>query len=405
MLRSVFRAYREAYSGLPRATWLLAGAAFFNRAGHMVLPYLALYLTSQHGYAADQAGRFIGLYGVGAFLGAYLGGEAVDRFDSVRVQIFSLLGTAVGYGILSQAQTTTQIGAVLFGTALVSEAFRPASLASVAIYNPEAVRPRAFGLVRLAVNLGFAMGPTLGGFLAAVSYSWLFAVDAATCLAAGLFLAVTMRGQRAFEHEPSADELAGVRRSPWRDKVFLSILVLLLGIGAIFFQFESTYTLYLHEVIGLSEAGIGPLFAINALTIALFEMLLIKRLENASPLRVVAFGALFVTMGFAGLLLFEHIAWVVVTLLMWTIGEMLTFPILSNVVSSRADRFSRGRYMALYTMAFATAFSTAPILGTMLYEHVSPRAPFAACGVVGLLATAGFFALDRRASAMDAHRR
>lgn len=404
MLRIVFRAYREAYSGLPRATWLLAAAAFFNRAGTMVLPFLALYLTSEHGYTPERAGRFLGLYGVGAFLGAYLGGELTDRFHPVRVQVFALAGTAVGFGVLSQAETTTQIGAVLFLTAVVSEAFRPASLAAVAAYSPPAVRSRAFALTRLAVNLGFSLGPTLGGFLATIGYTWLFVVDAATCLFAAVFLALSMRRVPVFADEPSAEELRGVRRSPWRDPVFLWMAVLLMGTGMIFFQFESTYTLYLHEIVGLSEARIGPLFAVNALTIAAFEMVLVKRLENVRPLRVVAFGALFVTVGFAALPLSTALPYVVATVLVWTIGEMLSFPILAGVVSSRADTASRGRYMALYTMAFATAFATAPIFGTMLYQHVGPRAPFAACGAVGLLATIGFFVLDRRAPAIDARR-
>ena len=84
-MRKLLGAYREAYSGLPRATWLLAFVALVNRSGTMVLPFLALYLTSQRGFDPDQAGLFLALYGLGSAGGTYLGGVLCDRLGALSV--------------------------------------------------------------------------------------------------------------------------------------------------------------------------------------------------------------------------------------------------------------------------------------------------------------------------------
>src|SRR5258705_13216290 len=77
-MRGVVNAYRDAYSGLPRATWVLAAVCFVNRCGTMVLPFLMLYLTSQRGFSAAASGVVLSLYGVGAGGGAVSGGVLTD---------------------------------------------------------------------------------------------------------------------------------------------------------------------------------------------------------------------------------------------------------------------------------------------------------------------------------------
>ncbi|MBS1566045.1 MAG: hypothetical protein JST39_16775 [Bacteroidetes bacterium] len=80
MLTSTIHTYRNAYTGLSRDTWLLSIVMLINRSGTMVVPFMTLYLTSpQMGYSIGQAGFVYGLFGVGAFIGAWLGGKLTDR--------------------------------------------------------------------------------------------------------------------------------------------------------------------------------------------------------------------------------------------------------------------------------------------------------------------------------------
>ena len=82
---------RRAFSGLPTEIWVISGALFINRFGTMVLPYLTLYLTENHGYSDFQAGLMLSVYGVGSMLGAWLGGKLARPIGPIRLQIILFL--------------------------------------------------------------------------------------------------------------------------------------------------------------------------------------------------------------------------------------------------------------------------------------------------------------------------
>ena len=112
MLRATIRTYREAYSGLSRELWLLSLAMVINRAGGMVLPFLALYLTNDRGLTVGGAGQILALYGIGAIGGSFIGGWAADHIGATRTQQLSLLLGGVGYFWIS---FLTSVEAILYG--------------------------------------------------------------------------------------------------------------------------------------------------------------------------------------------------------------------------------------------------------------------------------------------------
>ena len=126
MLRVIARAYRSAYTGLPRDLWVLSAILVVNRAGSMVLPFLSLYFTQVRGMPITQAGRLLSLYGMGAIGGSYLGGWLSDRIGATRTQQVSLIGSGFGYLWISTLETFWSIGAAMFVLSIFVEAFRPA---------------------------------------------------------------------------------------------------------------------------------------------------------------------------------------------------------------------------------------------------------------------------------------
>lgn len=91
MLQRTLHLYRRAYKGLSPSVWLLAGVMLINRCGTMVLPFMTLYLTQHLHYSVQDAGIVMAIYGLGAFVGTFLGGRLTDRFGFYYVQLFSLL--------------------------------------------------------------------------------------------------------------------------------------------------------------------------------------------------------------------------------------------------------------------------------------------------------------------------
>jgi MFS family permease len=395
MLRSIAASYREAYSGITRPVWLLSIATLVNRSGTMVLPFFALYLNEELGFTPAEAGRTLALYGLGGMAASFLGGWLCDRFDPRRVMTWSLVLTGAGFLILGHLRERWTIYLAVMALSIAGEAFRPANAAALAAASDPAKRVRSFALNRLAVNLGMTLGPAVGGFLAAYDYGWLFKADGMTCLLAAGLLQLSFReagGLEAPRAAPLSVALSGP--SPWRDGPFLALLGLMFLVATVVFQVMSTYPLSLRDLYGLSEAGIGLVLAINTFLIVLFEMVLVHSLADRDPYKVLGVGGFLFCAGFALLPLGSSFAYAAFTVAVWSVGEMLSFPISVAVVADRAAEANRGRYMGLYNLAFATAFVVAPLLGTWIYQSFGPRALWYGCGAVGVVVWIGFYALS-----------
>ena len=385
------RQIRAPYQGLPRTVWMLALVIFVNRSGSMVLFFLTLYATEKLGLSMARAGTLVSTYGFGALFGSYLGGWLSDRWGTHRVQFWSLLGSGVGYIVLGYMQTFFSLMITLFIVALVAETFRPANAAAVAEASPADLRARSYALNRLAVNLGIAVGPAVGGFLARIDYLWLFWADGLTCLASALFFRVFVKNLPAPEHVDTG--LPG--QPPYKDRLFVSILILSFVMACIFFQLFTTWPLYLRNVYQLLEPQIGSLLAMNAMLIVLLEMPLIYRLPAKRNYQILSVGSFLLLIGFGLLPLGHGYAFVIMTVLIWTIGEMLVFPILMSVVANRASDRQRGQYMGWHTLVFSLGFVVGPTLGSRLYAGLGGTVFWLGIGGLGAVVACGFYVLHQ----------
>jgi len=404
--------YREAYRGLPPQVWRLAVVAFINRSGTMVVPFLTLWLTGERGYSSGQAGVFLTLYGLGGLAGTYLGGWASDRWPPRRLQIASLTATGVLFFLLGIMPGTLSIASTLAMVALAGESFRPANATSLTRWSTTEVRSRSFALRRLAINLGMTFGPAVGGYLALVGYGWLFVVDGATCLIAAVALARLLPDEPSPASATSSSAPSGPaglpgsagsqprsgrppEPSPWQDRPFLLYLGLLMGLTLIVFQFASTWPLTLRDLYGLRENRIGLLLAVNTLLIVAVEMVLIHWVQRFDPLRVMALGALWVGGGFALLPFGSSFAFAGLSVVVWTVGEMLSFPLSESVAATRAGERNVGAYLGLFATAFGLSFAVAQTIGPWIYQTWGPRVLWLSAGGLSVGVAAGLLGLRR----------
>jgi MFS family permease len=394
VVRVLLRLYRSAFSGVPREVWALSTVALVNRAGTMVLPFLTLYLTQRLDLTPARAGQIVGCYGLGSVAGSYLGGWLSDRIGARRVQLLSLTASGLGFLMLLYLHDFSSWALGVFCVSTVAEAFRPAMMVAVADASPPSVRPRAFAAVRLAVNLGMSIGPAVGGLLAARHYRWLFIGDAATCWAAAVVLLVAVRDRSSIptDRRSTAFRTTG---SPWRDPPFLGFLALTMMFGVVFLQIFTTMPIYFKQHYGFAEDTIGLLLALNAILIVALEMILLRALENRDRVSVAGAGALLACAGMALLPLGSVLSMAVLSVVIWTFGEMLALPMCNAIAADRAGTNPMGSYMGAYTLAFSVSFVLAPVLGTIVYQHVGPDQLWYGVGVTGVLLAAGFGLLSR----------
>ncbi len=127
----MIRAYHRAFSGLPARVWILALVLLINRAGSMVMPFLALYVSKVMHYGDEYAALVMAFYGVGSLLGNYAGGWLTERIGAFRVQFWSLLLNAAGFILLSTMRGYAPFAITLVGVSFVAEVFRPANATAV----------------------------------------------------------------------------------------------------------------------------------------------------------------------------------------------------------------------------------------------------------------------------------
>lgn len=405
MFHQTLSLYRSAYGGIPRRVWLLATVLLINRSGAMVIPFLTIYLTSRLGFSLEQAGLIVTVYGSGAIAGAWLGGKLSDTIGFAPVQFWSLVMNGLLFMLLGQMRSFPQVIAVMFVTGLFAEAFRPANSAAVAYYSDTASRIRSYSLLRLASNLGFSVGPAIGGLLATVSYHLLFWTDGFTCIAAAILLRVFLKpvhgtgGKSMVAEKPLHD---GV--SAYNDKVFLFFILLVTMFAICLFQLFNIVPVYLKEKVRMTEALIGIVMSVNGILIALIEMVLVYKLENRRPdVAYMSIGSLLLGAAYLSFNLLPPVfAVAFVYIVLFTAGEMLSMPFMNNFWIYRSKAHNRGQYAALYTIAYCVATIAAPTLGAFVVERAGFANWWFIVGGICVLASIGFRVMLKRGSTQSA---
>ncbi len=398
MLLKIKNHYLSSFSGLPRDAWLLAGIMVVNRSGTMVLFFLMLYLTQDVHLSVSAAGQILSLFGLGAMGGSWLGGWGSDHLGTKRIQVGSLIAGGIGFILLGYVKNVWAIAAMVFMVALIAESFRPASITAMANVCVPEVRTRGLALNRLAVNLGVSVGPALGGVLAGYSYKYIFWTEGLTSLLAAVLVIFLFHEKKtamvdAKEKHPLAEQ------PPYKDGLYLRLLLMVFFLGFIFNQLFNTWPLFLKESYHYHEARIGMLMAMNAGMIVLFEMVLVHRLEKKHPILLITMGAVLISLGFGITGFSGSLIFIALSVVLWTTGEMLSFPFLSSFIANRAHQNRRGAYIGLLTFTFSFAFVIGPLLGSWIYQSFGPLVLWKGILLIGLILLSGFLDLWRRVKA------
>lgn len=372
---------RQTLRELPREAWVLYLGTFVNRFGSFVLPFLVLYLIKR-GYSAVQAGAVVGLYGVGSLLASMAGGYLADHLGRRATIAASMFSSAAILVVLSQARHLAAIAVLTTLAGLTAELYRPASGALLADLVPAGRRVTAFALYRLAINAGFAMGPAVAGFLADRSFLWLFVGDALTSAVFGI---LSLLALPAGTHARPAQEQQGeAARTILRDRTFVRFLVASILVGFVYVQSISTFALHVRDS-GLSNAIYGSLVSLNGLLIIFLELPITGITQRLPARGVIAAGIAVTGLGF-GLTALAHTApALALTVVVWTMGEIISAPVGSAYVADIAPLHLRGRYQGAWGLTWGLAFILGPVLGARLYAWNAGRF-WTICAGLGVVA-------------------
>ncbi|MEU9994773.1 MFS transporter [Streptomyces sp. NPDC050848] len=398
----------SSFRGLPPTVWTLFAGTIVNRLGYLVTPFLVFFLAAR-GVTGTDTSYVLGALGAGNLLGPALGGVLADRIGRRPTMLIGLLGAAAAHGALFVAPGVWTMAAAALLISATGAMVGPAAYALMADAVDAERRQRAYALFGWGVNIGTAVAGVLGGFLAAHGYWLLFAVDAGTMLIYATIVATRLNEERpkntpTLSTSPSSSPSDGGMGYGvvFRDRLALALLPLL-GIQLFVYSLtEVALPLAIHDS-GLSPAVYGAMAAVNAIMVVALQPFVTARLAKLPQLAVQCAGSVLIAVGVALTGLADGVVGFTVSVVVWSLGEVVVAGIAAAIVANLAPAHARGRYQGAFSWTWGLARFGALTLGVTLYTGFGPTLLWGTALVGGVLAAAGTWALRSRVERRMAH--
>ncbi len=375
-----------------RRLWILAIGWIASSAGFSIsIPFIAIYFHSELGISLIEIGLFFGVTAIIRATTQAMAGELSDRLGRyslmvtaqlIRTFIFFVTAIAIYYesGFLV-------LGSLLILNAIFGAIFQPAAQAAVADLVEFKDRIDAYAVVRVAGNFGWALGPGIGGFVAASSYSTLFIISGCMTLISGLIIAKYLSGIKPQGNNNGLLKLKDIFTYKGNELI-LKFVFYVFVIYLVFAQLIAPFSLYSVELIGISKAQLGILFMLNGLMVAAFQLpttRLIKKFRLTSQLALgsIIFACGYIFVGFSTTFVLFIIAMVFITM-----GENCVSPPALALTANLAPEGRTGRYMGIYGFAVTFGWSLGPLIGNTLLDWFKPNYIFS-WGIISALALFG----------------
>lgn len=398
MFKLILNTYKTSFSGLSRQTWLLSIVMMFNRCGSMAVPFMGLYVTQSLHRSEMDAGLIITLFGVGSILGSATGGKLTDMIGFRPVQILSSIIGGLLFILFSTITHFSTLCILAVVISFFSEAFRPANFTAVAHYATEGTITRSYSLNRLAVNIGWSVGISLAGIIASFNYKLLFIVEGAVSIIVGILILSFLPQVKGFIKKAKENALNMVIMKPWKDVFYVKFILLTTVFITCAFLMFRVVPVFFKEQWHIDEFAIGIIIGINGAVIALFEMIMINKIEaRRPPMFFIIIGAVFFAVSYMMLSapISFHIFAAVVVIIIFTGGEMFSLPFINTIVISRSNAHNRGLYAAGYTLSWSCAQVIGPLFGFYIAENLGYNWLWFGLACVLLLCAWGFNRLGK----------
>ncbi len=363
----------------------------------MIWPFLMIYIKGRVNLPLSTVTILTTINATSGLFSALLAGPITDRLGRKWVLVFSLVGNGLVYLFMSQANTLPEFAVLMAFSGIFNPVYRVSSDAMVADLIPPEQRPDAYALLRLSNNAGISIGPSLGGLLTVLSYSFAFFFAAFGMLAYGLLLAFL-----AVETLPIKTATQSISQTfrgylqVLLDRPFLSFVAtfILVQMSAVFMWV--LLPVYTHDQFHIPESTYGLIPTTNALMVVFFQVIITRITRKFPPLPIMALGSLLYAIGVGSVALGGSFIAFWASMVIMTLGELVLMPTASTYVAHLAPADMRGRYMSISGLTWNAAYGIAPITGGYLSDNIAPRAIWVGGLVTGLAAFLGYSALAKR---------
>lgn len=225
----------------------------------------------------------------------------------------------------------------------------------------ESDRTTAFSVVRIAANIGFAIGPALGGVLSNISYGLVFLFPAVASLGE-LYLYAKYVKETDYTKPVRAEKM----KIPISDRQFIVMSILIASVWFVAGQWGATLTLFWNQVDRITNTMVGVLYAVNGVVVVFLQIPTNWALAKMKDYKRIALGGIVYSFSFFALAFFSGFYFLVIDVIFITIAENILSPIAFSIVGKMAPSDKRGQYYGAFQLILGLIMPVAPVLGTSL---------------------------------------
>lgn len=347
-----------------RQLWTISIASSIRSIGFGASwPFMAIFFNKQLGVPTIVVGIMFTILALVSTLFSLIGGSLSDTLGRKRI---ILIGSAYGIVIYSLISfflfnfVSLVIVAELFVFSAVSGSFVfPSASALVSDVSKPEDRLISYSLYRIMANLGWAIGPFSGSYLQGYGMQYIFILLALASIAQFAIVFLFIR-----ESAPPRE----------KGRKLLQIgydrFLIVFSAGSFFglllaSQFSVTLPLYAVQAAGVLEYQLGYLYAINGIVVVLGQYPMSYLLRKLNDVYTMVIGSAFYVAGYF-LVGFSHdVTDLYLVMIVITVGENLTSPVMNSVVSKISPRGKTGSYMGFLSMVNSTGRAIGPSVGSL----------------------------------------
>jgi predicted MFS family arabinose efflux permease len=385
-IESLTSSYLDTFRGLSWQVWAGLGAVFTNSLGTIATLFLSLFLVMQLHFSVTDSGFLITAFGVGAILGSSFSAYLCNKYSAHAVSITALIINSMSLFLISFLKDFSLLMIVITIMGAANSSFIPANRFWLMRQCDEGRKTRVNSLRFMIVNFGMGIAIFIGGLLAKYSYTLLFSFNGLAVLLSAMIL--LFFGQAEDKTILTANEVSKgffSKLTFLENRGFFFIYLMLLMVSLMFAQLRITYPLYLKSEYHLSAPLFSDLFLINTVFIIIFQISIVDAVNKFNQFLVAGVGSFLVGMGMFFLMLGSSYVLAIVSCFLWTIGEMLAFPVIQMLLYNRAKESNKATHIGLYQSVYSFANVAGPVLGSWAYKFHKGMGVWMMCGVLGLM--------------------
>lgn len=384
----------------PRQFWLIFWGQLISVSSMtLVWPFLAIYMREHLQLPLSTVTGLIGIEAIMTIIATLTVGPIMDRFGRKWAMVSSLGINGIVFFLMGLANSLTVFAILMMIRGFFGPLFRVGTNTMIADIIPEEKRIDAYSLTRISSNVGFAIGPAVGGFIAVSSFNLSLNISAGFLVVMTFFAALLLKETLPAQmmNSASTGNKAGTGYSKiLKNKSFIIFLSgdTLVKMGMIMmFVLLSVYT---KENFGIPENQYGFIMTVNALIGGALQFPATMLTRKYSPSLMLALGAVFYAMGIGSVAFGDSFLDFMISMVILSIGEIILMPTAMTLVARIAPADMRGRYMSLYSLTMGAAKGIGPVVGGLLNDYVSPTAIWYGGFVMAMMSMSVFLMLHRR---------